>query len=199
MTLDEWATMDEDEPGELVDGVLEEEEVPTVLHEAVVSWLLFMIAGWIDPLGGWVFASEHKLAVGPKKGRKPDLTLYLPGNLPPAKRASLGRRAPSAVVEVISPSPRDGRRDRVDKLREYTAFGVRHYWIIDPQLRTLEILELSPRKKPKVVLSTTGGVTAIPGCAALSLDLDALWARLDRLPDEEPTSPTRLRKAKRRR
>ena len=28
MTLEEWADMDEDEPGELVDGHLEEEEVP---------------------------------------------------------------------------------------------------------------------------------------------------------------------------
>ena len=37
MTLEQWADMDEDEPGELVDGALVEEEVPTILHEAVVA------------------------------------------------------------------------------------------------------------------------------------------------------------------
>src|SRR5262245_12909290 len=39
MTLDEWAELDEDVEGELVDGVLEGEEVANFLHEIVVSWL----------------------------------------------------------------------------------------------------------------------------------------------------------------
>jgi hypothetical protein len=32
MTFDEWVAMGEDEPGELVDGRLEEEEVPDPIH-----------------------------------------------------------------------------------------------------------------------------------------------------------------------
>ena len=38
MTFEEWAAMDEDEPGELVDGRLEEEEVPDTMHEMIVTW-----------------------------------------------------------------------------------------------------------------------------------------------------------------
>src|ERR1051326_9318052 len=40
LTFEEWAAMDEDEPGEWVDGRLEEEEVPDLIHELVVSWLI---------------------------------------------------------------------------------------------------------------------------------------------------------------
>src|SRR4051812_10048835 len=122
MTLEEWAEMDEDEPGELVGGFLEKEEVPTFLHEVVVSWLLRAIGLWLGPLGGWVLPSEHKLGVAADRGRKPDITIYLPGAPRPRTADSIGRQPPSAVIEVISPRPRDGRRDRIDKRRDYAAF-----------------------------------------------------------------------------
>jgi hypothetical protein len=41
MTLAEGAAMDEDEPGELVEGRLVEEEVPDVVHELCVTWLVY--------------------------------------------------------------------------------------------------------------------------------------------------------------
>jgi hypothetical protein len=40
MTLDEWASMPEDEPGELVEGHLVNDEVPDVVHETCVMWLI---------------------------------------------------------------------------------------------------------------------------------------------------------------
>jgi len=46
--------------------------------------------------------------------------------------------------------------------------------------------ELAPRKRPTLVLSAGSGKPTVPGCAGLRLDLDALWAELDRLPVDEP-------------
>ena len=40
MTLAEWGDLDEDVEGELVDGILEEEEMPTWLHELIVAWFV---------------------------------------------------------------------------------------------------------------------------------------------------------------
>ena len=40
MTFEEWAAMVEEEPGELVHGRLEQEEVQDLIHELVVSWLI---------------------------------------------------------------------------------------------------------------------------------------------------------------
>jgi Uma2 family endonuclease len=182
MTLEEWADLDEDEPGELVDGVLEEEEMPTFLHEAVVSWLQYVLRGWAAPRGGWVFGSEAKYAVKPRRGRKPDLSVYLPGAKMPAAGDGLGRTPPSIVVEVVSARPRDARRDRIDKVADYQAFGVPLYWIIEPRVRTLEVLDLSA-EHPVLVLSAATGQHDAPGCEGLRLDLDALWAEIDRLPE----------------
>ena len=46
MTLEDWAALDEDVEGELVDGVLEEEEMPSFLHEIVVAWLIQTLGNW---------------------------------------------------------------------------------------------------------------------------------------------------------
>jgi Uma2 family endonuclease len=184
MTLEEWAALDEDEGGELVDGRLEEEEMPTFLHEAVVAWLMAMLRAWVVPRGGWVFGSDAKYAVQPRRGRKPDASVYLPGARTPASGSSLSRVPPSIAIEVVSTRPRDARRDRVEKLEEYSTFGVSYYWIVDPRSRTLEVLELGERRV--LSLAASGGEVLVPGCEGLALDLDALWAEVDRLPAEEP-------------
>lgn len=139
---------------------------------------------WIVPLGGFVLGSESKLAVRARRGRKPDLCVFLPGRRPPRRGAF--RIPPDIAVEVVSPTPRDGRRDRVEKTDEYAAFGVRFYWIVDPELRTLEIYELRDGLYAHALGATLGVATPIPGCSGLSLDLDALWGEIDRLGPEEP-------------
>ncbi|MFT3764042.1 MAG: Uma2 family endonuclease [Minicystis sp.] len=180
MTLEEWADMDEDEPGELVDGRLVEEEVARNLHETAVSWVFGTLWSWAKPRGARVFGSEHKLGVASDRGRKPDVSMYLAGTRL-AANAGLSRTPPSVVVEVVSPSPRDVHRDRVEKLREYAKFGVRFYWLINPQTRLLEILELGADGRYAIAISAGEGTITAPGCEGLALDLEDLWAQLDTL------------------
>ena len=185
LTLEDWADLDEDEPGELVDGRLEEEEMPTALHEAIAAWLLRALGAWVAPRGGFAFGSELKLAIGEQRGRKPDVSAYLPGRPLPGRTLGATRRPPSIVVEVLSPRPRDVRRDVVDKKKDYAAFGVAFYWLVDPQARTFEVLELGADGRFAVALSASEGTHAVPGCEGLELDLDALFASADALPDDE--------------
>jgi Uma2 family endonuclease len=185
MTLEAWADMDEDEPGELVDGRLVEEELSTYLHESVVAWLIRILGIWAVARGGRVFGSEGKIGLAPGKGRKPDVTVYGPGARLPSKKSSLVTLPPTIAIEVVSPRPRDVHRDRVDKLREYAQFGVAWYWLLDPQLRVLEILELGADKRYTIALAASDGSHPAPGCEGLSLDLDALWAEIDALPDDD--------------
>lgn len=185
LSVDAWAALPEGVPGELVDGHLTEEEVPDPLHELAVSWLIALLRAWLAGRGGFVFGSEVKLVVNASGGRKPDVTVYLPGGLKPPRRGPL-RAPPDVAIEVISPSPRDERRDRIEKMAEYAAFGIRHYWLLDPALGSLEMFELGgDRRYAKVVGITSGIVEDIPGCPGLSLSLDALWEELERLGPED--------------
>ena len=189
-TVAAWALLPEETPGEVVDGLLIDEEMPDFVHETVVKLLLVILHSWIHPRGGVVFGSEAKYQVRATRGRKADLSVFMPGRpMPPRRGAS--RVPPDIVIEVISPTPRDARRDRVEKPDDYAEFGVRFYWIVDPEERTLEVFELSSDARyVRAFAAGEGQLTGIPGCEGLTLDLDALWAETERLAPEDTNGET---------
>ncbi len=180
LSLEAWAALDEEEPGELVDGRLVEEETPEYIHEVIVAWFVQALRNWLVPRGGSAVGSGAKYAVGPARGRKPDASAWFPGRRPPAR--GLIRQPPDLALEVVSATPRDAKRDRIEKMDEYAAFGVRFYWILDPAERTLEVYELgADRRYVRALGASEGVLLSIPGCEGLSLDLGTLWAEVERL------------------
>jgi Uma2 family endonuclease len=185
MTMEQWAALGADEPGEWVDGFLVEEEMPDATHEAVIAWLIWTLRSWIGTTGAFVFGSGLKTRVTPWRGRMPDLCVYFRGDDLPRKRG-LVVVPPSIAVEVVSPTARDARRDRIEKMAEYAEFGIRWYWLVDPEKRTFELFELGPDHRYVHALGASEGVIArVPGCEGLQLDLSALWAEIDALPEGE--------------
>lgn len=174
LSLDAWLSLDEDVEGELVDGHLVEEEVASWEHEIVVSWLIAVLRAWIMPRGGFVLGSETKIAIDRDRGRKPDVLAFFG-----ARRPGPTAMPPDIVVEVITSTPRDQRRDRIDKKADYAAIGVGQYWLVDPVARTFEVLSLRPEGCFLEVLEVAEGKHPVPGCDGLHLDLDALWAEVD--------------------
>jgi Uma2 family endonuclease len=149
-------------------------------HETVVSFANAALRGWVVPKGGFVAGSEAKFAVRAEQGRKPDLSVYLPGGSIPPRRGPI-RVPPDIVIEVLASTSLDVRRDRMEKVYDYAAFGVRWYWLIDPASRTLDVLELGIDGRYIHRLAEAEGSVTIPGCVDFTLDLDALWAELARL------------------
>lgn len=178
MSVEQWLQLERDIPGELVDGRLVEEEVVSTAHECVVAWLLFEVRRWVRQRGGFVFASQYKVPIGGDRGRKPDLSAWVPLWALPGARSRLGR-VPNLAIEVLTPTPRDIRRDRVEKRADYTAARIKQYWLVDPVARTIEILERRRDGRYVQALVASTGRHEVPRCPGFSLDLDALWAEVD--------------------
>lgn len=175
LSLREWAHLPDDVRGEWVAGALVEEEMPNRAHERAVSWLIIWLGTWLLRRGGEITGSESKFAVSARQGRKPDATVYLPGSKRPKANERLITLAPDIAIEVITPTPRDTRRDRIDKAREYAKFGVRWYWLVDPAVRTIEIFERDTKGRYAQVAAGSDGKLKVPGCSGLTLELAALW------------------------
>lgn len=184
MTLEAWAALPEDEPGELVDGELVEEEMPSFVHEVVVIWLGAILRAWASARGGMVAGSGLKLKVSRTRGRMADVVVYF-------RRGRVQARGivtvpPDVAIEIVSPDPKDQKRDRIEKLDEYAAFGVRYYWLVSPELRSVEILELGADGRYVHAQNLSSGTATVVGCAGLTLDLDDLWSEVERAENEEP-------------
>ena len=181
MSLAQWAALPEDTLGELVDGRLVEEELPDLIHEAIVVWLIYVLKPWVAERGGRLVGSSLRVAVGSDRGRRPDVVVFLRNRPEPR---GLVTAVPDIVIEVVSPEPSDQRRDRVDKVGDYARRGIGQYWLVDPQLGSFEVLTLGESGRYEHAVATTSGVVEIPDCPGLRLDLDELWAELAQLEGE---------------
>ncbi len=179
VTIDDWAALDEDDSRELVDGVLEEAEVPSVLHEVIVTWLQLLLGPYFRARGG-VTLGAVKLAIHPRRGRIPDLACYRAARGLPLE--GLVALPPDVIIEVVSSRREDERRDRIAKPEDYAELGARHYWIVDPWLRSLEIFELDGQARyVRLLAATDGTIDPVPGLPELTVDVDAMWAEIARL------------------
>jgi Uma2 family endonuclease len=85
------------------------------------------------------------LAPGDAANRYPDLVVLRREHLELTQRRltiTLDMPPPQWVMEVISPGKANRARDYINKRSQYAAIGVPEYWLIDPQAKTVMVLEL---------------------------------------------------------
>lgn len=143
MTLEEFRKAEEVDGYcyELARGVLEVSEVPNDPHGLIVWIVLRIIASFDQNHPGLIYraggGSEFRIWL-PRmvSGRNPDVAVALHGT-PKDRR---GRRPPSLAFEVVSEGTESHERDYETKRAEYLAYGLREYWIIDLQTKTMTVL-----------------------------------------------------------
>ncbi len=166
---------------ELARGVLEVTEAPGPAHRRIVGNLYRAIArydqdhpGLIETFGG---GSEFRLWIpGKESGRNPDLGVVLEGS----SRDARGRTQPALVAEVVSRGSRV--RDYQAKREEYHQFGIREYWIVDPTLRRVVVLDRSQADWNERVVNADDVIPSLvlPG---LHTRVSELWAGVT--PDDD--------------
>ena len=165
---------------QIVDGVLITQPRPASAHAQASSALggeLFgpFRRGKGGP-GGWILLDDPELHLRDDV-LVPDLAGWRRERMPELPNTSAFELAPDWVCEVLSPST--AALDRAEKLPIYAREGVRHAWLVDPGVRTLEVLRLEGRGPHWLLVgiwSGDGGVRAEP-FDAIELGLGALWAR----------------------
>ena len=123
---------------EIIDGELVEMTGPTSPHMIAVFNLIRELQAVVGGMGGMLLGAPLDVMLPGGHVVEPDLLVTLPGG--PARLSMRGLEGPpDLVVEVLSPSNR--RHDTVTKRALYGRTGVREYWIVDPESRTIERLE----------------------------------------------------------
>ncbi|HEY0511879.1 MAG TPA: Uma2 family endonuclease [Thermoanaerobaculia bacterium] len=128
--------------------------------------------------GGWVLLVEPKIRFGGDL-LVPDLAGWRRERFIPIRKGPY-TITPDWVCELLSPST--ARTDRVRKLPIYAREGVAYAWILDPNLRTLEVLRLQDGKWLILGVFQKGEKVRAEPFEAVELDLSLLWGDL---PPEE--------------
>lgn len=130
--------------GELVEGAIVTHPAPRPRHSKAQRALGSFVGGPFDdddgfggPGGWWIFV-EVDVALGENVVR-PDLAGWRREHLPEPDVRPISVR-PDWICEILSES--NQAHDRVTKRRLYAEAGVPHYWLVDPEARTLEALSL---------------------------------------------------------
>jgi Uma2 family endonuclease len=96
--------------------------------------------------GGWWILIEPELHLGVPAPKDvvavPDLAAWRRERMPVIPRVVGFALPPDWVCEILSPGPRNTRRDRIVKPHVYAACGIPHVWIVDPVAETLEVFRL---------------------------------------------------------
>jgi hypothetical protein len=162
---------------ELIHGVLHTNPRPASPHAAAASALGEELGppfkrGRGGP-GGWIFLDEPELHLG-EHVLVPALAGWRRERMPAIRQAPFFTLAPDWVCEVLSESTT--KIDRTEKLPIYAEHRISDAWLVDPILRTLEVLRLDDgRWSILATYSHDARVRAQP-FEAIELDLAVLWA-----------------------
>jgi Uma2 family endonuclease len=144
------------QPSELWDGELIISPAPSFYHQEIVLRLYRQLYQWVSQRKlGKVIASPIDMVLSAHRAVQPDVAFIDKERLSIIKRTING--PVDLAVEIISLGNRN--RDRIEKRDLYEQYGVKEYWIIDPEAETIEVLHLEDGRY-QLVMRCTPGQTA---------------------------------------
>jgi Uma2 family endonuclease len=144
-TYKDYKKWPEDFRCELIDGQVYMMSSPTSTHQGLLGEIYILFGTFLDdkPCRAYVAPYDVRLFAGTEQSREAagedDDTVLVPDMVvicDEKKRFKEGcHGAPDLVLEILSPSTRE--RDLKLKKERYLEAGVREYWILDPDAKTL--------------------------------------------------------------
>ena len=143
-TFADSLTWDEGERIEIISGEAYMMAAPSRIHQGIIMELSRQLANFLEGKRCKVYPAPFGVRLFEQEGDRPEKvdTVVEPDISVVCDRSKLDqygcRGAPDMIVEVLSPSTQ--RHDQLVKLNLYQRAGVREYWIVDPENRTVRVM-----------------------------------------------------------
>ena len=131
---------------ELIDNVIYMSPTPVTSHQKVLQTIFRRLSEHIDDHDkGQVIVAPFDVYLDESSNAvQPDIVVILKTNKKQPEPKGHFHGVPDLVVEVLSPGNRE--HDLVKKKTLYEKFGVREYWIVDPQTKAIIAYTLGSEK-----------------------------------------------------
>jgi Uma2 family endonuclease len=122
-------------PYQLIEGELIMTPTPNPRHQIILGRLFMALSKVIEKRGsGIVLVSPIDLYLDDENAFQPDI-LFIQNKAFIKKDGIYG--PPDIVIEILSPST--AHYDLKEKFKVYERSGVKEYWIVDPDMNTIEL------------------------------------------------------------
>jgi len=124
---------------EIIDGELYVSPSPTTRHQEIVLRLAVAFSRFLEDAGGGrVFVAPLDVVLFDTDIVEPDIVFVSDADADVITEKNI-KGTPTLLVEVLS----DPARDRRLKRGRYARFGVKEYWIVDPDADRVEVYRLA--------------------------------------------------------
>jgi Uma2 family endonuclease len=174
LTYEDYCALPDDgRRHEIIEGELHVTPSPSRAHQQVAASVLVALKPFVTARGlGDVFIAPFDVILEETSVVVPDLLFVAAARSGIVTDRGI-RGAPDLIVEILSPGT--ARRDRIEKAQLYARHGVPHYWLVDPEMRILEVYELGEGQYRRVA-SLAGDDAFSPAVfPGLSIPLASLW------------------------
>ncbi|MGE5578558.1 MAG: Uma2 family endonuclease [Bacillota bacterium] len=159
---------------ELVEGELRMVPSPSVTHQDISMRLERMLLEHLQDRGlGKVLHAPCDVVLSHHNVVQPDVFFVSKDRLGIIGKENV-KGAPDLVIEILSESTKDW--DQVSKRSVYSLYGVREYWIVDPDARTIEVATRRKNKLETVGVYSAGETVLSVILPDLRVDVDPLFA-----------------------
>jgi Uma2 family endonuclease len=160
---------------ELIEGELFVSRAPGIPHQRILLNLEIALSeylkdnaiGILVPGTGAVF-SDYDAVI-------PDLVFVRNERWQDVTSGQKIIRAPDLVVEIMSSGTENRRRDLSVKRQLYAKYGVKEYWIVDSENRSVLIFRLGEQKLQEIASLKDDNELASPVLPALELKVSAIF------------------------
>ncbi len=137
LTYDDYLRAPEGIRYELLEGELRMTPSPSTRHQTILKRLGIILVEQLEKKGlGEVFIAPFDIVLSEHNVVQPDILFISKDRLGIVDKAN-AKGPPDLVIEILSPSSQSW--DRVSKRRVYSLYGVREYWLVDPEAKTIEV------------------------------------------------------------
>jgi Uma2 family endonuclease len=141
ITYDEYCLIwDSEKQYELLNGRLHMVPAPRPYHQRILRKIGFILQKFVNENDlGEVFFAPTDVVLSPTEVVQPDIFLIAKDHMDIITEENISG-SPDLIIEILSQLGRD--RDRIIKRKMYAQHGVKEYWIVDPDEKTVELLVL---------------------------------------------------------
>lgn len=144
--MEVYKSLPEGTRAELIDQVIYMSPSPISKHQVILNKINVQLYNYLEESkAGIIYVSPLDVYLDEEMNAvQPDLSVVLKGGLAKVDEVGYIHGAPDLIVEILSSG--NAKYDLVKKKELYERFGVKEYWIVDPETRQAQGFKLQTDK-----------------------------------------------------